>query len=246
MPDRISKVLGIVSGLSIVWIGGMMLWRRAKALTRKRSRDNVHLRAGHRHHPDGHTHEPPRGDLSMGSLMALGASGGLVPCPSALILLLSAISIGRPGLGVILLVVFSLGLALVLMSTGLVVLNELTGAERAASGRNGDFAQAFRALLRRGVGRRRLLDGARDQNIHRQHDKIIDGDSDQEKRNHGVNEIAHREFAAVDGELNRGEIRFADNRGDDRREQVFREGGHDASKRGADHDANRQIHYIAA
>jgi ABC-type nickel/cobalt efflux system permease component RcnA len=58
----------------------------------------------------------------MGSLMALGASGGLVPCPSALILLLSAISIGRPGLGVILLVVFSLGLALVLTCTGLVVL----------------------------------------------------------------------------------------------------------------------------
>jgi nickel/cobalt transporter (NicO) family protein len=58
----------------------------------------------------------------MGSLIALGASGGLVPCPSALILLLSAISIGRVGLGMILLVAFSLGLAVVLMATGMAVL----------------------------------------------------------------------------------------------------------------------------
>jgi ABC-type nickel/cobalt efflux system permease component RcnA len=54
--------------------------------------------------------------------MALGASGGLVPCPSALILLLSAISIGRVGLGMVLLLAFSLGLALVLMATGMAVL----------------------------------------------------------------------------------------------------------------------------
>jgi ABC-type nickel/cobalt efflux system permease component RcnA len=58
----------------------------------------------------------------MGSLIALGASGGLVPCPSALILLLSAISIGRVGLGMVLLLAFSLGLAIVLTCTGLVVL----------------------------------------------------------------------------------------------------------------------------
>jgi nickel/cobalt exporter len=124
MPDKISKVLGIVSGLSIVWIGGMMLWRRARG-----------LHAGtlaHHHHDhdhdlththDGHTHShAPEGGIGLGSLIALGASGGLVPCPSALILLLSAISIGRPGLGVILLLAFSLGLAIVLMSTGLLVL----------------------------------------------------------------------------------------------------------------------------
>ena len=58
----------------------------------------------------------------MGSLMALGASGGLVPCPSALVLLLGAISLGRVGLGLALLVSFSLGLALVLMGIGVLVL----------------------------------------------------------------------------------------------------------------------------
>jgi ABC-type nickel/cobalt efflux system permease component RcnA len=141
LPDRISKVLGIVSGLSIVWIGGMMLWRRAKKL----AHELAHAHAHHHHHPhphthdhhhhdhghahphththDGHTHSHvPEGDISMGSLIALGASGGLVPCPSALILLLSAISIGRIGLGMILLVSFSLGLAIVLTATGMFVL----------------------------------------------------------------------------------------------------------------------------
>ena len=58
----------------------------------------------------------------MGSLIALGASGGLVPCPSALVLLLSSVALGRVGLGLTLLVAFSLGLAVVLSGIGLVVL----------------------------------------------------------------------------------------------------------------------------
>lgn len=58
----------------------------------------------------------------MGSLIALGASGGLVPCPSALVLLLSSIALGRVGLGLILLVGFSAGLAVVLMAIGMAVL----------------------------------------------------------------------------------------------------------------------------
>ena len=61
-------------------------------------------------------------EVSLGSLIALGASGGLVPCPSALVVLLSAIALGRVGLGMILLVAFSLGLAGVLMAIGLMVL----------------------------------------------------------------------------------------------------------------------------
>ena len=64
----------------------------------------------------------PEGDVTMASLIALGASGGLVPCPSALVLLLSAISIQRIGLGIMLMVAFSLGLAAVLSAIGIVVL----------------------------------------------------------------------------------------------------------------------------
>ena len=54
--------------------------------------------------------------------MALGASGGLVPCPAAMVLLLSAIAIGRVGLGLVLLLAFSLGLAGVLMAIGMLVI----------------------------------------------------------------------------------------------------------------------------
>ena len=60
--------------------------------------------------------------LSWGALAVLGASGGLVPCESALILLLGAIALGRTGFGLILLAAFSLGLAVVLMAIGALVL----------------------------------------------------------------------------------------------------------------------------
>src|SRR5262249_19463941 len=74
-------------------------------------------------HGDGHVHSHvPEGDVSLASLIALGASGGLVPCPSALVLLLASGSLGRVGLGLILLVAFSAGLAMVLMAIGLIVL----------------------------------------------------------------------------------------------------------------------------
>ena len=58
----------------------------------------------------------------MGSLIALGASGGLVPCPSALVLLLSSVALGRVGVGLVLLVAFSAGLAAVLTAIGMTVL----------------------------------------------------------------------------------------------------------------------------
>lgn len=74
---------------------------------------------GHHHGPGGHTHMPD--EISWGGLVALGASGGLVPCESAVVLLLGAIALGRVGLGLLLLIAFSLGLALVLMSIGVLV-----------------------------------------------------------------------------------------------------------------------------
>jgi nickel/cobalt transporter (NicO) family protein len=58
----------------------------------------------------------------MGGLIALGISGGLVPCPSALVLLLTSIALGRIALGLGLLTAFSAGLAVVLISIGAAVL----------------------------------------------------------------------------------------------------------------------------
>jgi nickel/cobalt exporter len=138
----VTQVLGAISGLSIVAIGGWMLYKR---LRHTHSHDHVHDHAhahshdhAHEHHhhhdqphdhvhehthshgPGGHTHMPD--EISWSGLVALGVSGGLVPCESALVLLLTAIALRRVGLGLILLISFSLGLALVLMGIGVLVI----------------------------------------------------------------------------------------------------------------------------
>ena len=121
LPEKAFPVLGTISGLSIVWIGLLLLYRRARSLAQYR-RAHHHPHHDHDHaHPHNHSHVP-EGEVTLGSLIALGASGGLVPCPSALVLLLSSIALGRVGLGLTLLVGFSAGLAVVLMAIGLLVL----------------------------------------------------------------------------------------------------------------------------
>ena len=83
--------------------------------------DHDHHHHDHDHGPHGHTHHLPD-QISWAGLVALGASGGLVPCETALVLLLSAIALRRVGLGLLLLVAFSLGLAIVLMGIGMIVI----------------------------------------------------------------------------------------------------------------------------
>jgi ABC-type nickel/cobalt efflux system permease component RcnA len=53
--------------------------------------------------------------------LALGISGGIVPCPAALVVLLSAVSLHRIGFGLLLIVAFSVGLAAVLIAIGLLM-----------------------------------------------------------------------------------------------------------------------------
>ncbi len=147
VPQKVTQVLGAVSGLSIVVIGGWMLYkrlRRSHSHSHEHSHDPTHVHShahthehhhhdhphehthshehahDHSHSPGGHTHVPD--EISWSGLTALGASGGLVPCESALVLLLTAIALRRVGLGLLLLVSFSLGLALVLMAIGILVI----------------------------------------------------------------------------------------------------------------------------
>ena len=68
-------------------------------------------------HEHGHTHDPPPA-AGRGSLLSLGISGGLVPCPEALAVLLISFSVNRLVFGLIILVAFSLGLAAVLIAIG--------------------------------------------------------------------------------------------------------------------------------
>ena len=78
----------------------------------------------HSHGPFGtpHSHLPPDGQkVTLGSLLALGISGGIIPCPSALVVALAAVRVGRVGEGLLLLVAFSAGLAVVLTVIGLLM-----------------------------------------------------------------------------------------------------------------------------
>jgi nickel/cobalt exporter len=123
MVETITRTLGAISGVSIVALGAWMLRKRLRAAAHERAHARAHASGHHHYHhhgPGGHTHVPE--ELSWGGLTALAASGGLVPCESALILLLGAIAIGRTGLGILLLLSFSLGLSVVLMAIGGLVL----------------------------------------------------------------------------------------------------------------------------
>lgn len=61
---------------------------------------------------------PPE-QITWRNLLALGVSGGLVPCPSALVVLLGAIALNKIGFGLILVLAFSLGLAATLTAIGM-------------------------------------------------------------------------------------------------------------------------------
>jgi nickel/cobalt exporter len=63
----------------------------------------------------------PDGPVSLRALFALGISGGIIPCPAALVVLLSALSMRRVGFGLILIVAFSIGLAAVLVVIGILM-----------------------------------------------------------------------------------------------------------------------------
>ena len=66
----------------------------------------------------------------MANLLALGISGGILPCPSALVVLLSAVALHRVGFGLVLIVAFSLGLASVLCGVGILVVRAGSLLER--------------------------------------------------------------------------------------------------------------------
>jgi nickel/cobalt transporter (NicO) family protein len=103
VPDRLYPWLNLVSGLLVVGIGASVLrarWRHSR----------------HRHH---HHHHHGEEGTSFRSLLAVGVSGGLLPCPSALVVLLAAISLHRVAFGLLLILAFSAGLALTITVIGL-------------------------------------------------------------------------------------------------------------------------------
>jgi len=112
-----------------------------------RGHDHIHHDHDHDHHhgPGGHTHvietedgAPP----SFWQILTLGISGGIVPCPAALIVLMLAISVGRLSYGLLFILAFSVGLAAVLVAIGFVVV-KTAGAIRSATGERSPVLKAL-------------------------------------------------------------------------------------------------------
>jgi nickel/cobalt transporter (NicO) family protein len=108
VPEQLYPWLNLVSALLVVGVGLAVLRTRYR---------HVHAhRHGHHHHHH-HDHEQGQG---LRGLIAVGVSGGILPCPTALVVLLAAISLHRVGYGLLLIVAFSIGLASVVTAIGLV------------------------------------------------------------------------------------------------------------------------------
>jgi nickel/cobalt exporter len=138
LPEQLYPWLNLVSGALVLLVGASVLRSRL----RKRR---------HHHHHHHHHHLPDR--VSWRGLLAMGTAAGLIPCPSALVVLLGAVAQGQIALGMLLIVAFSLGLAATLTALGLaVVLAGKALGRMAVPGRLTLALPTLSALLIVGVG----------------------------------------------------------------------------------------------
>ncbi len=132
LPERLMPILNFVSGLLVFFIGATLFKNRLLPILGYRKQENLRDELAHElenlnedfthtHGGSTHSHLPPK-KVTWKNLLALGISGGLLPCPSALVLMLSAVSLNRIGYGIILTLVFSFGLAATLTAIGLTFL----------------------------------------------------------------------------------------------------------------------------
>ena len=139
LPETLYPWLNLISGVLVVAIGATVL--RSSLRRRRALRPHAHAHGhthhdhahAHRHHHDHHHHDHQHGDghghdhhhlpqePGWRGLLAMGAAAGLIPCPSALVVLLGAIAQGEVALGMLLIVAFSAGLAATLTALGLAV-----------------------------------------------------------------------------------------------------------------------------
>ena len=108
VPEQLYPWLTLVSGVLVVGVGAGVLVRRAR---------HAHGHHGHHH---AHHHDHQGDDIGVRGILGIGAAAGLLPCPSALVVLLSAIALHRLAFGLALIVAFSVGLAATITAIGLV------------------------------------------------------------------------------------------------------------------------------
>jgi nickel/cobalt exporter len=138
LPEDLFPWLTLVSGLLVIAIGLGVLRARIAHHRAQPAHAHAHAHApanepphghshdGHHHHhdhgPHGHRHDVPD-TITWKGLIGMGASAGLIPCPSALVVLLGAVAQHQVALGLLLILAFSVGLATTLTALGLLVVH---------------------------------------------------------------------------------------------------------------------------
>jgi ABC-type nickel/cobalt efflux system permease component RcnA len=141
-PEAVYPYLTLASGVCFVALGATLLWgalrRRTLGIRLLRHSHHHHLHHdhddhaddhdhGHGHHDHGHGpqdhdhHEPAPARPSRRSLVTLGFAGGLVPTPTAVVVLLGATAIGRAWFGALLVLAYGVGMAATLVAAGVLL-----------------------------------------------------------------------------------------------------------------------------
>ena len=118
VPEQLYPWLTLVSGVLVVAVGAAVLRERARG---RHDHHHAHDRDDHPHaHGEHGHHHHDRPPVERSGIVGVGIAAGLLPCPSALVVLLSALALHRIGFGLALIVAFSLGLAATITGIGLV------------------------------------------------------------------------------------------------------------------------------
>jgi ABC-type nickel/cobalt efflux system permease component RcnA len=128
--ERVYPWLGLGSGLLLAAVGlGLLV--RARGGHHAHGHGHPHPHGHHHHdHGHGHDHRPAGRPLGRRGLVALGLAGGLVPSPSAVVVLLGGIALGRAWFGVALVLAYGLGMAATLTGVGLLLAHLRTRMDR--------------------------------------------------------------------------------------------------------------------
>lgn len=161
-PASVEPYLQFVSGLLILAVALWMLWRTRREQMHGHDRDHRHghdHHHDHHHHHHGESldhvldvtdgsyqdaHERQHAEdirrrfagreVTTGQIILFGLTGGLIPCPGAITVLLLCLQLKRVALGSVLVLCFSIGLALTMVASGVIAALSVKYAERRFSG----------------------------------------------------------------------------------------------------------------
>ncbi len=130
VSESIYPWITLISGIAIAVIGARNLaryWRGRGVHSHADGHTHSHGFTDAHHHGDGpvgHSHAIPGNQpIDFRGAVVAAMSGGIAPCPAAIVVMLAALRLHQIGYGMVLIVIFSLGLAAVLTGLGIAVVH---------------------------------------------------------------------------------------------------------------------------